>query len=101
MDAVTNLTYRAPRTHFYTLSSYPEWRMLRAENARSLGTFIFEDILCPWGAIKEIVTDNGPAFIQAAEFLSARYKINYRREGTKDEGLLQYIFQWSRLTEGR
>jgi hypothetical protein len=53
--------------------------MLRLENARSLGTFIFEDILCRWGAIEEIVTDNGPAFIQAVEFLSARYKINHIR----------------------
>ncbi|KAJ3555802.1 hypothetical protein NP233_g12120 [Leucocoprinus birnbaumii] len=62
-----------------SLSSYPEFRMLRAENARTLGTFIFEDILCRWGAIEEIVTDNGPAFIQAASFLSERYKINHIR----------------------
>lgn len=62
-----------------SLSSYPEWRMLRQENARSLGTFIFEDILCRWGAIEEIVTDNGPAFVQAAEYLSERYKINHIR----------------------
>jgi hypothetical protein len=62
-----------------SLSSYPEWRMLRLENARTLGTFIFEDILCRWGAVEEIVTDNGPAFVQAAEFLSQRYKINHIR----------------------
>ncbi|KAJ3571153.1 hypothetical protein NP233_g3932 [Leucocoprinus birnbaumii] len=62
-----------------SLSSYPEFRMLRAENARTLGTFIFEDILCRWGAIEEIVTDNGPAFVQAAEFLSQRYKIHHIR----------------------
>ncbi|KAJ3565119.1 hypothetical protein NP233_g7843 [Leucocoprinus birnbaumii] len=62
-----------------SLSSYPEFCMLRAENARTLGTFIFEDILCRWGAIEEIVTDNGPAFVQAAEFFSQRYKINHIR----------------------
>lgn len=50
--------------------------MLHAENARSLATFIFEDILCRWGGVEEIVTDNGPAFVQAMDFLSAHYKIN-------------------------
>jgi hypothetical protein len=53
--------------------------MLRLENARTLGTFIFEDILCRWGSVEEIVTDNGPAFVQAVEFLSQRYKINHIR----------------------
>ena len=28
------------------LMAYPEWRMLRSENAAALATFIFEDILC-------------------------------------------------------
>jgi hypothetical protein len=51
--------------------------MLHAENARSLATFIFEDILCRWGAIEELVTDNGPAFVQAAEHLATKYKINH------------------------
>lgn len=62
-----------------SLSSYPEWRMLRTENARTIGTFIFEEILCRWGAVEELVTDNGPPFVQAAEFLSTRYKINHIR----------------------
>ncbi|KAJ3555386.1 hypothetical protein NP233_g12222 [Leucocoprinus birnbaumii] len=62
-----------------SLSSYPEYRMLRAENARTLGTFIFEEILCRWGAVEEIVTDNGPAFIQAVEYISEKYKINHIR----------------------
>ena len=28
------------------LSSYPEWRMLHHENGRTIGSFVFEDILC-------------------------------------------------------
>ncbi|KAJ3564557.1 hypothetical protein NP233_g8218 [Leucocoprinus birnbaumii] len=62
-----------------SLSSYPEWRMLRSETGRALGSFIFEDILCRWGAVEEIVTDNGPAFIQAVEYLSRQYHINHIR----------------------
>ena len=62
-----------------SLSSYPEWRMLRHENSRTLGSFVFEDILCRWGAVEEIVTDNGPAFVQAVEYLSKQYHINHIR----------------------
>jgi len=61
------------------LSAYPEMRMLRQETGRALGTFIFEDILCRWGALEEIVTDNGPAFIKALDYLAHRYKINHIR----------------------
>ena len=45
------------------LTAYPEWWMLRSENTSALTSFIFEDILCHWGALAEIVTDNGPAFV--------------------------------------
>ncbi|KAF8452165.1 hypothetical protein L210DRAFT_838282, partial [Boletus edulis BED1] len=45
---------------FYSvLTAYPEWHVLRSENAHALTSFIFKDILCCWGAISEIVTDNG------------------------------------------
>jgi len=60
-----------------SLSSYPEWHMLRHENSRTIGLFVFEDILCRWGAIEEIVTNNGPAFVQAVEYLSKQYRINH------------------------
>jgi hypothetical protein len=52
------------------LTSCPEWRMLHLEKAVDLASFIFEDILCRWGPVSEIVTDNGPSFIQALEFLA-------------------------------
>ena len=60
-----------------SLSSYPEWRMLRHENGRTIGSFVFKDILCRWGAIEKIVTDNGSAFVQAVEYLSKQYRINH------------------------
>jgi hypothetical protein len=47
------------------LSSYPEHRKLCKENGSTIGTFIFEEILCCWGVLEEIVTDNGPAFVEA------------------------------------
>ncbi|KIO11464.1 hypothetical protein M404DRAFT_113647, partial [Pisolithus tinctorius Marx 270] len=61
------------------LTSYPEWCMLHAENSTALShtealtSFIFEDILCHWGPLTEIVTDNGPVFVQALDALAAQY----------------------------
>jgi hypothetical protein len=50
--------------------------MLRKENTKSLSSFIFEELLCRWGPITEIVTDNGPAFIAAVDDLAERYGIH-------------------------
>jgi hypothetical protein len=60
-----------------SLSYYPKFRILRAETARTLGDWIYEDILCWWGSLCEIVTDNGPAFLKAIEYLSKRYHLNH------------------------
>src|SRR3984893_5911801 len=62
-----------------SLSAYLEARMLRNETARLLGTFLFEDILCQWGAVEEIITDNGTPFIKALDFLKKRYGICHIR----------------------
>jgi hypothetical protein len=40
-----------------SVSSYPEARMLCSENHKTLADFIFQDILCRWGAIQTIVTE--------------------------------------------
>ena len=45
----------------------------------TLSSFIFEDLLCWWGPLSEIVTDNGPAFVQALDILADRYGIRHIR----------------------
>src|SRR6202045_192860 len=62
-----------------SLSAYPEGRPLRNETAKLIGTFIFEDILCRWGAIEELIMDNGSPFIKALDFLGKRYGIHHIR----------------------
>ena len=42
-------------------------------------SFIFEDILCCWGAVSELVTDHGFAFVQALDVLASRYGICHIR----------------------
>ena len=60
-----------------SLVHYVEFRMLRAETGLTLGEWLFEDILCRWGALTEIVSDNGPAFIKALDHLAKKYHIRH------------------------
>jgi len=58
-----------------SLTAWPEWRALRVETSRTIGAFIFEEILCRWGAVEEIVTDNGTAYVAALDWLQDKYGI--------------------------
>jgi hypothetical protein len=60
-----------------SLSYYPEFKMLRTKTSKTLGDWIYKDILCQWGSLHEIVTDNGPAFLKAMDYLSRRYHLNH------------------------
>jgi hypothetical protein len=62
-----------------SLTAWPEWRALRTETGRTLGAFIFEDILCRWGAVEEIVTDNGTPYVAALDWLAGKYGICHIR----------------------
>jgi hypothetical protein len=42
-----------------------------------LGAFIFDNILCRWGAVSKIVTDNGTTYIAALDWLANRYGIQH------------------------
>src|SRR5271154_1589277 len=59
-----------------SLSGYPEARPLRRQTARTLGAFIFEEILCRWGAVEEIITDNGAPYVKALDYLGEKYGIH-------------------------
>jgi hypothetical protein len=62
-----------------SLTGWPEWRALTRETGRTLGSFIFEEILCRWGGLEEIVTDNGTAFVAALDWLADKYHIRHIR----------------------
>jgi hypothetical protein len=44
--------------------------MLRVETAKTIGDWIYEDILSRWGSLREIITDNGKPFLAALAYLS-------------------------------
>ena len=60
-------------------TSWPEARALTSEGAKALGEFIWQDILCRWNAIGEIVSDNGTPWVKALEYLSTKYHISHIR----------------------
>jgi len=57
------------------LTAWPEWHVLQGETGQTIGTFIFEEIMCRWGAASEIVTNNGTAYVTALDWLADRYGI--------------------------
>ncbi len=59
------------------LTSYPEGRPLRKENAESIANWLFEDIICRWGSLREIITDNGGPFVKALAHLKQRWGIDW------------------------
>jgi hypothetical protein len=95
-------TIYMPRTSGYryivqarcSLSSYPEHRNLHKENRSTIGAFIFKEILCHWGALEGIVTDNSPASIEALNWLAEQYGIHHIR-------ISPYNSQANRIVERR
>jgi len=53
--------------------------MLSQENGQAIGKFIFQEILCRWGVIAEIITDNGTPIVAALDWLSKKYHISHIR----------------------
>ena len=55
----------------------PKYRLLHAETMKTIGDWIFEDILCQWGTLCEIVTNNGPAFIKVLAYLEKQCHVQH------------------------
>ena len=61
------------------LTGAAEGRKLRSATSHAVANFIFEELLCRYGQIQEIVTDNGPEVKGAVESLLKRYNIHQIR----------------------
>jgi hypothetical protein len=57
------------------MSSWMEGRPLKVENGKAIANWLFEDIICRWGCITEIVTDNGGPYTAAVGWLEQKYGI--------------------------
>ena len=58
-----------------SLMSYPEWTMVKNENFKMIAKFLFESLLCRWGAIEVLVSDNAPQYLQVEEYLAEKYHV--------------------------
>ena len=58
-----------------SLSSFPEWDKLRNENFKTIARFIHDVLLCQWGAIEIIISDNAPQYVQAIKYLAEKFNI--------------------------
>ena len=57
------------------MTSWMEGRPSKDEKARTIAKWLFEDIVCRWGCLREIVTDNGSAYRAATAWLEEKYGI--------------------------
>ena len=57
------------------MTSWMEGRPLREENGKTIANWLFEDIICRWGCITEIITDNGGPYRSAVGWLEQKYGI--------------------------
>jgi transposase InsO family protein len=47
------------------------------ETGLNLASFILEELLTHWGAVQEIITDNGAPYLSALDYLRDRYSITH------------------------
>ena len=60
-------------------TSWSEGRASKKETAKTLGDWLWQDILCRWSIVGEIVSDNGSAFVAALEYIEKQYHIRHIR----------------------
>lgn len=77
------------------LSGYIEARMLAKATARNIAAFLWEDVICRWGTIEVLTSDNGTEFVgEAVKLLVEKYGIaqiqispyNSRASGVVERG---------------
>lgn len=61
------------------MAYFPEWRALAKINGTTIGRFIFEELICRYGALFEIVTDNGPEVREGLNWIDEKYHIRHIR----------------------
>jgi len=57
------------------MTSWMEGRQARDEKGRTVGNWLFEDIVCRWGCLVEIITDNSSTYRAAVAWLEQKYGI--------------------------
>ena len=59
------------------LMSWAEARALKQETGRAIGMWLYEDVLCRWGGLRTIVTDNGAPMKAAVQWIEQKWGIKH------------------------
>ena len=62
-----------------SITHWPEFDLLRKENASTIGEWLLRNFIYRWGTLTEIVSDNGAPFVKALAYLGKRYHIRHIR----------------------
>jgi len=60
-----------------SLASWAEARALRDEKARSIALWLYEEILCRWGSLRLIISDNAESFKAAVQWIEKKWGIKH------------------------
>ena len=60
-----------------SLTAYPKFQILWKETVQALSDWIFQDLLCQWGTLAEIISDNSKPFVTALAHLECKYHIKH------------------------
>ena len=58
-------------------TDYPKFCMPCKETVQAIGDWIFQGMLCQWGALSEIISDNGKPFTVALMYLEKKYHVKH------------------------
>ncbi|RPD66659.1 hypothetical protein L227DRAFT_605119 [Lentinus tigrinus ALCF2SS1-6] len=71
----------APYKHFFhahcATTLYCEGHAANTQLAKTLSDWIFQELLCRWGTVTEIVTNNSTPFIAAMEYVEKAYHVHH------------------------
>src|SRR6266702_1798925 len=62
-----------------SLTHYPKFCILHKETTQTIGNWIFQDVLCCWGTLVKIISDNGKPFVTTLRYLEKKYHIKHIR----------------------
>ncbi|KNZ71647.1 hypothetical protein J132_07878 [Termitomyces sp. J132] len=51
--------------------------MLARENSEAIAKWLYKDIICHWGVLSEIITNNGPPILKAVTYLVKKYNLHH------------------------
>ena len=64
---------------YCSLTSWPEWRALHTKTGSTLDAFLSEEVLCHWGAVDGIISNNDTRYVTSLDWFTDRCSIRHIR----------------------